>query len=187
MYDKDQEYIIVEEENGKLNIRLQIPDSQLVIKRVEYYFHHYVMSLDYMAHRIYLPEKQWKKHLEDLKESSERFDEYKLNELIRHRSFPTKERDILFSIALSSQNALDSGEITKGLRQEFQKRGILLPHSSWIEKGNARWWIADPRKEENPLFNIALSFRSDLDSDKISDELEEEFENKGFQLNELRQ
>lgn len=35
-----------------------------VIRRVEYYFHHFVMSLDYTSPNVYLPRKEWRADIE---------------------------------------------------------------------------------------------------------------------------
>ncbi|MGD2295297.1 MAG: hypothetical protein PVF22_05620, partial [Candidatus Aminicenantes bacterium] len=40
-----------------------VRSQQLVIKRVEYYFHHKVMVLDYSSPNVYLPEKGWKENI----------------------------------------------------------------------------------------------------------------------------
>ncbi len=41
------------------------PD-RLVIRRVEYYFHHHVMTLDYTRPNVYQPRKQWEKEVDTL-------------------------------------------------------------------------------------------------------------------------
>jgi len=43
-----------------------VPDSDLVIRRVEYYFHHWVMPLDYSRPNVYAPRETWEREVESL-------------------------------------------------------------------------------------------------------------------------
>jgi len=64
IYDEKQpdKLLSKEEIQGILKTEGQtVNDNQLFIKRVEYYFHHKVMILDYMKPNVYLTENKWKK------------------------------------------------------------------------------------------------------------------------------
>lgn len=64
----------------------EVSDSKLVIKRVEYYFHHFVQILDYMHPNAYLSDyKQWEAQIKNLR-IEKRLEEEKW-ELIRKRAF----------------------------------------------------------------------------------------------------
>jgi hypothetical protein len=60
-------------------------EEQLVLKRVEYYFHHYVMLLDFSRPNVYLPQDQWQKEMGSL--VAEKFGEGKIWKRIRHTAY----------------------------------------------------------------------------------------------------
>jgi hypothetical protein len=60
------------------------PDP-LVIRRVEYYFHHFVMTLDFTAPNVYQSRDDWKEDVK--KRPSERFQESEIWEEIRYMAY----------------------------------------------------------------------------------------------------
>lgn len=61
------------------------PDEQLVISRVEYYFHHKVMILDFLNPNVYLPPKEWQAEIKQ--RGQERLGEKWLWEKIRELAY----------------------------------------------------------------------------------------------------
>ena len=59
--------------------------DSLVIQRVEYYFHHKVMTLDYTRPNVYQSRKDWERDLKNIRE--ERFGEKWIWEQIRYRAY----------------------------------------------------------------------------------------------------
>ncbi len=60
-------------------------EAQLVIKRVEYYFHHYVMLLDYSHPNVYLPRMEWRAQLDAV--MKEKFGEEMIWKFIRYLAY----------------------------------------------------------------------------------------------------
>jgi hypothetical protein len=60
-------------------------DEELVIKRLEAYFHHFVFPLDYSRPNVYKPRKEWTKEIEGLVE--ERFNEKEIWKHIRYLAY----------------------------------------------------------------------------------------------------
>jgi len=67
--------------------------EQLVIQRSEFYFHHYVMILDYTRPNVYLPKKEWEDEVNGL--TIEKFGEQKLWERIREMAYWDDEEKII--------------------------------------------------------------------------------------------
>jgi hypothetical protein len=63
----------------------QATDQQLVIRRVEYYFHHKVMTMDYTRPNVYLPYNAWDQEVEAL--THEQIGVTKLWEWIRRNAY----------------------------------------------------------------------------------------------------
>ena len=59
--------------------------DRLVIQRVDYYFHHKVMTVDYTQPNVYQPREEWERELEDTKE--ERLGEEWIWRQVRHRAY----------------------------------------------------------------------------------------------------
>lgn len=83
--------------------RKDIPLNRLVIKRVDYYFHHYVMTLDYMEPNAYKSDIEWDKERKDLKEEKKqnkryyRMEEWKWKEIRKRvKTASTKTHPIGF-------------------------------------------------------------------------------------------
>lgn len=60
-------------------------EDELVIKRIENYFHHFVMPLDFSNPNVYLPRPEWEELIN--KRSEKRFGENDLLEGIRYRAY----------------------------------------------------------------------------------------------------
>jgi len=60
-------------------------DDPLVIRRVDYYFHHLVMTLDYSSPNVYRPRREWKAAVKGRPE--QRVSEHELWEAIRHVAY----------------------------------------------------------------------------------------------------
>ncbi len=73
--------------------RFEAEDSQddLVIKRVEYYFHHNVMAFDYSYPNVYLHRDQWEKQIDEM--IIERYGEKRLIEYIRYQAYTNEEEN----------------------------------------------------------------------------------------------
>lgn len=61
----------------------------LVIRRVEYYFHHFVMSLDYCSPSVYQPRKEWKEEVKN--RPAARLEEKEMWKAIRHMAYVDEE------------------------------------------------------------------------------------------------
>ena len=62
-------------------------DEQLVIKRIDYYFHSKVFPLDFSAPNAYLPREQWEAELEQMEFTRDRIEQDWFWRKIRHRAF----------------------------------------------------------------------------------------------------
>lgn len=65
------------------------PADEFVIREVQYYFHHWVFTLDYFLPNVYLPREEWEKQLDDL--PLDRFGERKIWEQVRNQAYMDRE------------------------------------------------------------------------------------------------
>jgi len=70
--------------DGKFN-KKNNTDDELVIKRVDYYFHHYVMTLDYTDPNVYLSKNKWKTLVKN--KEIQRFSEDEIWKKIRYLAY----------------------------------------------------------------------------------------------------
>ena len=68
------------------------PDC-LVIERVDYYFHHKVMTLDYTRPNVYQPREEWEREIENTNE--ERYKEKWIWEEVRYRAYWNNNETII--------------------------------------------------------------------------------------------
>lgn len=90
--NKVNEYLSSEDINNILNGKgLESTDNEddLVIKRVEYYFHHFVMELDYAKPNVYLPREAWRKELRTI--AQDRTNEREIWKAIRYYAYVDNE------------------------------------------------------------------------------------------------
>ena len=48
------------------------PPDQLIIREVQYYFHHWVFKVDYFLPNVYLPREEWEKQVESIEPDLEK-------------------------------------------------------------------------------------------------------------------
>ncbi len=61
------------------------PPDQLIIREVQYYFHHWVFKVDYFLPNVYLPREEWEKQVESIE--PDRFGEKKIWEQVRNQVY----------------------------------------------------------------------------------------------------
>jgi len=66
-------------------LRELVPAEDFVIRRVEYYFHHWVFTADYLTPNVYAPRADWEKELKGLRE--ERIGEREIWRQIRRQAY----------------------------------------------------------------------------------------------------
>jgi hypothetical protein len=66
-------------------LRELVPSEDFVIRRVEYYFHHWVFTADYMTPNIYAPRADWEKEMKGMRE--ERIGETEIWRQIRRQAY----------------------------------------------------------------------------------------------------
>ena len=66
-------------------LRDQAPSEDFVIRRVEYYFHHWVYTADYLTPNVYAPRADWEKEVKTLRE--ERIGEREIWHQIRRQAY----------------------------------------------------------------------------------------------------
>jgi len=91
-------------------------ESELVIKRIENYFHHFVMPFDFSNPNVYLPREQWEKRLETRIE--ERFGENELLKSFRYRAYKDDQET-----EINTHPFVYIGGDNKGLDQIMQLPG----------------------------------------------------------------
>lgn len=110
---------------GAVSASDDAPDP-LVIRRVDYYFHHLVMTLDFSSPNAYLPRDEWKA---DVKSRPRlRFQESDIWEAVRRMAFVDDEETVLNTHALGY-----IGADNKGLDQALAPPGARNrdPHGSY--------------------------------------------------------
>jgi hypothetical protein len=90
---KVEELLNKDEIEQILNDNWQIKEDPLVIKRVESYFHHNVLVLDYSSPNVYKPRKIWEKEIEARPER--RIDERKLWRKFRDLAYQDEKETII--------------------------------------------------------------------------------------------
>jgi len=85
-----------------------------------------------------------------------------------------------FSAKLEYQTDLDSGNIPGGLEQAFKDNGFVLSQDAGVivKTAGQRWLIREL------LFSVGARFCSDLDNEKISEDLEQAFADNGVTLSQ---
>ncbi len=66
-------------------LRALVPAEDFVIRRVEYYFHHWVFTADYLTPNVYAPRADWEKEIQGLRE--ERIGEHEIWRQIRRQAY----------------------------------------------------------------------------------------------------
>jgi hypothetical protein len=100
---------------GELPATEDAPDP-LVIRRVDYYFHHLVMTLDFSIPNVYQPSDRWKAEVRALPKV--RFQESEIWEAIRHMAYVDDEETIVNTHPLGY-----IGSDNKGLDQALAAPG----------------------------------------------------------------
>ncbi len=65
------------------------PVDQFLIREVQYYFHHWVFTVDYFFPNVYLPRDEWQKQVDNAE--PERFGEKKIWEQVRNQVYMNEE------------------------------------------------------------------------------------------------
>ena len=93
-----------------------VTERQMVIQRVEYYFHHKIMTLDYGRPNVYLPEDAWEREWRTL--VREQFGSEKLWKAIRHYAYRDSSQ-----VLLNTHPVAFIGADNKGLDQLISPPG----------------------------------------------------------------
>jgi hypothetical protein len=88
----------------------------LVIRRIEYYFHHFVMALDFSDPNVYLPHREWKRQVNQ--RSEERLREEQILEAIRQLAWVDDDETVINTHPIGY-----IGADNKGIDQALTKPG----------------------------------------------------------------
>jgi len=117
--NKVERLLSAEEVRGILNgdwIGRDAGEDELVIKRIENYFHHFVMPIDYSSPNVYQPRGEWEKYIDNREE--ERFGENELLKQFRYRAYVDDEET-----EVNTHPFIYMGGDNKGLDQIMQLPG----------------------------------------------------------------
>ncbi|HET6348239.1 MAG TPA: hypothetical protein VFH88_04070 [Candidatus Krumholzibacteria bacterium] len=118
---------------GILSGEPRAQDDPLVIKRLDYYFHHLVMSLDLAAPNVYLPRAKWKEDVET--RSSPRIEQRQIWEAIRNMAYVDDDETVINTHPIGY-----IGADNKGLNQAMSRPGGTNrdPHGTYPFPGRYR-------------------------------------------------